>query len=982
VARKLEIEIIGNERDAVRALGSVHHHAGRLGGVLKGTVVAGAAAAGAALAGLGVAAKVGFDEFSEGQKVAAQTNAVIKSTGGVANVTAAHVDALGLSLLRKSGIDDEVIKSSENMLLTFRGVRNEAGAGNDVFDQATKAALDMSVAMGTDATKSALTLGKALNDPATGLTKLTKQGVTFTEAQKEQIESLEASGHTMEAQKIILGELTKEFGGSAEAAGSTFSGQINVAKETLKNLAGDIVGRAMPAVTGLLQRFTDALPAIEAFVGKIADKVGPVLAGVAAQVEASWPQIKATIQSAFSIVETYVLPVLKSLWNILVTTFQNIARVLNDHRAQLETLGQNVGVIFRGIAAVVLPILRVVFEEVLPRAIGVAIGAVTLLSTIVIAVVRAIGATLTALGTAFGAVKDTITAALDLVKTAFRSVQTVGEAAWSGLKRAVGLAIGGILGGIDSFLGGLQSLFEGASHIPFVGDKFKGIANQIQGARDKVQGLHAEMDKIAGKKIKTAVDVNIQFMTRGGADLGHPPAGRGGEGLVGAIGSGAADTARGMPESYWRELFPDLFQDALAANPGGLNPRILDELKIAQDMGLHLISGYRPGAITSSGNVSLHASGRAIDVGPPGDTAAAFARRVAGRPMLAEVIYSPIGWWHAGEGWGPITDSQIKADHYSHVHVGTYDQGGVLLPGLTLAANLTGKPEMVLPPGGGGTVGEFPDGVSIATAIRQRAIPPVGSALGRLQDAVVKRLDTIIELLTKIADSVMVGGGGVGDTAASAASAASETASVGAALVSGLTTTFGPHGDITASLASTVSSFALLGTRFATSLDTERGGGSPQTPHGQVLPGDYMGAQADRIVAGVSQAVESLASRFEGSFTADFAKLVGAINQHVDVKVSLNGQEVAAALGSTGIHFPGFASGAIVKGGQGGTVAWVGEGRHDELVTPLTGGGGLGGEVHYHFEFPNYVGSKDELVRTVRDGFRDWERGGGKLFLR
>ena len=59
-------------------------------------------------------------ETAEMQKVAAQTNAVITSTGGVAGVTAEHVEELGKSLLNLSGIDDEVIKNSENLLLTSR----------------------------------------------------------------------------------------------------------------------------------------------------------------------------------------------------------------------------------------------------------------------------------------------------------------------------------------------------------------------------------------------------------------------------------------------------------------------------------------------------------------------------------------------------------------------------------------------------------------------------------------------------------------------------------------------------------------------------------------------------------------------------------------------------------------------------------------------------------------------------------------------
>lgn len=190
-----------------------------------------ATVAGLALAGgLALGAKAAFGELQASAKVSAQTAAALKSTGSAAHVTAKQVAELAKEMLRKTGIDDEAIQSAENMLLTFRNVRNETGKGNDVFNQATKAALDMSVALGKDATQSSLMLGKALNDPAAGLGRLTRAGVQFTDAQKEQIKALQASGDTMGAQKIILAELTKEFGGSAEAAGKTLPGQLNVAE--------------------------------------------------------------------------------------------------------------------------------------------------------------------------------------------------------------------------------------------------------------------------------------------------------------------------------------------------------------------------------------------------------------------------------------------------------------------------------------------------------------------------------------------------------------------------------------------------------------------------------------------------------------------------------------------------------------------------------------------------------------------------------
>src|SRR5205085_176653 len=82
--------------------------------------------------------------------------------------------------------------------------------------------------------------------------------------------------------------------------------------------------------------------------------------------------------------------------------------------------------------------------------------------------------------------------------------------------------------------------------------------------------------------------------------------------------------------------------------------------------------------ITSSGNVSLHSVGQAIDMVGSGGQMASYARAEAGRSGVAEVIYSPVGWWHPGAGWGPVTDARIRADHYSHVHVGVRSGDGLV----------------------------------------------------------------------------------------------------------------------------------------------------------------------------------------------------------------------------------------------------------------------------------------------------------------
>jgi hypothetical protein len=219
--------------------------------------VAAVAAGAAALGGLVKTIQIGTDEFMEQQKVVAQTNAVLKSTGGVANVTAKEMGRLSEQLMRKSGVDDEAIQSGQNLLLTFTKIRNETGKNNDIFDQATKATLDLSVAMGKDMSSSAILVGKALNDPVKGATALTRAGIQLTEGQKNQIKAFVESGRVLEAQKIILRELNTQFGGSAEAAGKTLPGQLNILKQTFSNLAGELVSRFLPGIATAATRLTN-----------------------------------------------------------------------------------------------------------------------------------------------------------------------------------------------------------------------------------------------------------------------------------------------------------------------------------------------------------------------------------------------------------------------------------------------------------------------------------------------------------------------------------------------------------------------------------------------------------------------------------------------------------------------------------------------------------------------------------------------------
>ncbi len=234
------------------ALDQVGLSGSKAGSLLSGGLTGGAIAAGVAL---GKMAADGVKSLLELEKITAQTNATIAATGGAANVTQAHVAALGDKLEKLTGIDSQVIQSGENMLLTFTNIRNAAGKGNDIFDQSTKILTDMSVVFKTDAAGAAIQLGKALNDPIQGITALTRVGVAFTQQQKDQIAAMVASGDTLGAQKIILAELTREFGGVAEAIGQTTGGKIERLKREFEDVEEGLASGLIPVLDNVSSAF-------------------------------------------------------------------------------------------------------------------------------------------------------------------------------------------------------------------------------------------------------------------------------------------------------------------------------------------------------------------------------------------------------------------------------------------------------------------------------------------------------------------------------------------------------------------------------------------------------------------------------------------------------------------------------------------------------------------------------------------------------
>lgn len=213
-----------------------------------------------AAVGIGLLASqvgLGLRSLVELEQQQAQTAAVLKSTGGAAGITGAKVTQLAEKFESLNAtIGDEFIRAGENMLLTFRNIKGKA------FEPTLAAVLDLNTAMGKGPeglSKTALQVGKALNDPTKGLTALTRVGVTFTAEQVKRIKGLQKEGKLYEAQQVILKELNKEFGGSFAAQGNTTAGKVAKFTDSIEDLQRALAEALLPTIGNIADELSSFL---------------------------------------------------------------------------------------------------------------------------------------------------------------------------------------------------------------------------------------------------------------------------------------------------------------------------------------------------------------------------------------------------------------------------------------------------------------------------------------------------------------------------------------------------------------------------------------------------------------------------------------------------------------------------------------------------------------------------------------------------
>jgi len=509
--RKLEVKILGDSRSLERALGRSAGATRRfgkeskLGAVGMGLMAGAAAGATVAIgAGLSKALRTGISEFQGQARASAQTAAALKSTGGAAGVTQKHIEGVAAALQSQTGLADDAVQGAQNLLLTFTKISN---AGPDkIFDRATKASADLSVALGKDLNGSAMMVGKALNDPLKGVTALGRAGVQFTKGQKETIKSLVETGRVAEAQKMILRELETQVGGSARAFGDSAPGKLAKAQRSFENLTESVVGSLMPAFEALLPLVTRGMQSIAPVIETVAKSFSDLVVQIAKSSEFQ------SIAQAFREIAVAGVQVLSAALKVAIPLVLAIVAPIASLAAALTRSSFAMGVLTAAFASFIA--LRVVSH------ITAAAGAIRTLATASAASVgitslsnsfRMLTLGMTSVSAQAAGLAPGLTAAAGGLSRASIAAST-GRAAFGNLGRAISGALGGPVGiavtagaTIATVIGGdlVRSFLNAKDPAERYADAMNEAAGATVAAKDSLSGLSAAMIGVGDAQDRT-----------------------------------------------------------------------------------------------------------------------------------------------------------------------------------------------------------------------------------------------------------------------------------------------------------------------------------------------------------------------------------------------------------------------------------------------------------------------------------------------
>ena len=217
---------------------------------LKGT----AAVAGltAAVVATVAAAKECVKVYAESERVVTRMTAVWENVGKATGYSSQQIIDYAEAVEKTTYFEAEAVMSAAQLLAATEKLTDKG------FQRALDISIDLAEAMGTDVPNAASMMSRALSDPETGLRSLRSAGITFTDAEKEQIKTLMEANRELEAQDIVLGKVEAAYKGVAESVKATDSGKLGTIATQLgnikKNLGAAILEEIQPALDWIIKQ--------------------------------------------------------------------------------------------------------------------------------------------------------------------------------------------------------------------------------------------------------------------------------------------------------------------------------------------------------------------------------------------------------------------------------------------------------------------------------------------------------------------------------------------------------------------------------------------------------------------------------------------------------------------------------------------------------------------------------------------------------
>lgn len=272
-------------------------------------VLGGLKGLGGGLIGYAVISK-GIREISAATKEAvesaeglAKLDSVLKSTGNTTGFTNSQLNDMANNVSKVTNYTDENITSAQTLLATFSNIKG------DIFSGAIKGATDLSSIFGVDLNTSTKQIAKLLNDPLANLNSLKKAGISFSDEQKKNIQTLINQNKLYEAQKIILDEINSKVGGAAQQSANSFT--------QVKNLMGEVRERIGQVVVDTITLGT-GFSGIKGWLDKIITKFDEfrkteAYISIIAKLRFSFQYLFIVAETGFKNILTLVRPIIEAI---------------------------------------------------------------------------------------------------------------------------------------------------------------------------------------------------------------------------------------------------------------------------------------------------------------------------------------------------------------------------------------------------------------------------------------------------------------------------------------------------------------------------------------------------------------------------------------------------------------------------------------------------------------------------------------------